>query len=48
METKEILAELDRNYKQIETKQEISKPKADKFNAVCILTLILFFYFILY
>lgn len=48
METKEILAELDRNYKQTETKQEISKPKADKFNAVCILTLILFFYFILY
>lgn len=33
METKEILAELDRNYKQTETKQEISKPKADKFNA---------------
>lgn len=45
METKEILAELDRNYKQTETKQEISKPKADKFNAVCIL---IFFYFILY
>lgn len=44
METKEILAELDRNYKQTETKQEISKPKADKFNAVCILI----FFFILY
>lgn len=37
METKEILAELDRDYKQTETKKEISKPKADKFNAVCIL-----------
>ncbi|XP_020718823.1 RING-type E3 ubiquitin-protein ligase PPIL2 [Bombus terrestris] len=33
METKEILAELDRDYKQTETKKEISKPKADKFNA---------------
>lgn len=35
METKEILAELDRAYKQAESKQETSKPKADKFNAVC-------------
>ncbi|XP_076656738.1 RING-type E3 ubiquitin-protein ligase PPIL2 [Halictus rubicundus] len=33
METKEILAELDREFKQAENKQEISKPKADKFNA---------------
>ncbi|XP_017879618.1 RING-type E3 ubiquitin-protein ligase PPIL2 [Ceratina calcarata] len=33
METKEILAELDRDYKQAESKQEASKPKADKFNA---------------
>lgn len=47
METKEILAELDRNYKQIETKQEISKPKADKFNAVCVLTLIFFLFYII-
>ncbi|CAK9808925.1 RING-type E3 ubiquitin-protein ligase PPIL2 [Anthophora plagiata] len=33
METKEILAELNRDYKQTEAKQELSKPKADKFNA---------------
>ncbi|KZC06381.1 PREDICTED: peptidyl-prolyl cis-trans isomerase-like 2 [Dufourea novaeangliae] len=33
METKEILAELDRDFKQAETKQEVTKPKADKFNA---------------
>lgn len=33
METKEILAELDRDYKQAETKSETVKPKADKFNA---------------
>ncbi|KAG7204072.1 hypothetical protein KM043_001923 [Ampulex compressa] len=33
METKEILAELNREYKQAETKDEISKPKADKFNS---------------
>lgn len=37
METKEILAELAKEYKQSETKQTISKPKADKFNAVCII-----------
>lgn len=36
METKEILAELDRDYKQAEIRNEICKPKADKFNAVCI------------
>lgn len=33
METKEILAELDRDYKQPEPKAKDSKPKADKFNA---------------
>ncbi|XP_076166310.1 RING-type E3 ubiquitin-protein ligase PPIL2 [Ptiloglossa arizonensis] len=33
METKEILAELDRDYKQAEIRNEICKPKADKFNA---------------
>ena len=33
METKEILAELNRDFKQAETKQQASKPKADKFNA---------------
>lgn len=48
METKEILAELDRNYKQTEIKQEISKPKADKFNAVCVLIFFFYFMFILY
>lgn len=39
METKEILAELNRDYKQTETKKEVSKPQADKFNAVCLLIL---------
>lgn len=33
METKEILAELKKNYKEPEAKEEISKPQADKFNA---------------
>ncbi|XP_003707279.1 RING-type E3 ubiquitin-protein ligase PPIL2 [Megachile rotundata] len=33
METKEILFELDRDYKQAAVKKEVSKPKADKFNA---------------
>ncbi|XP_034192700.1 RING-type E3 ubiquitin-protein ligase PPIL2 [Osmia lignaria lignaria] len=33
METKEILFELDRDFKQAAPKEEVSKPKADKFNA---------------
>lgn len=39
METKEILTELEKNYKPTKSseKDEISK-KADKFNAVCIFT----------
>lgn len=49
METKEILFELDRDFKQAAPKEEVSKPKADKFNAVCILLLVFFillFFFI--
>lgn len=37
METKEILAELKRDYKEPEIKEESNKPQADKFNAVCII-----------
>lgn len=33
METKEILAELERDYKPSDSKSQVSKPKADKFNA---------------
>lgn len=36
METKEILAELEREYKPAKTSAEDTKQKADKFNAVCI------------
>lgn len=33
METKEILSELERDYKPVENSGETSKPKADRFNA---------------
>lgn len=37
METKEILAELEKDYKPAKSERNETAQKADKFNAVCIL-----------
>lgn len=53
METKEILAELERDYKPTKSSEKDETKKADKFNAVCIFTnklsvLIIGSYFIIF
>lgn len=43
METKEILKELEREYKPAKVEQQVEKAKADKFNAVSKFIIIIYF-----